>query len=617
MGSILPSGIQRLQQLQAQAGPQGQLRTAPSRGSSIAQAMQQLMTGAVNFHEGLKKHNLQLYQNAVQSIVDGTNPNPDYKKILEWGKKAGLPIKTEVTPEDAQAQMMTRYQNQAAPQNQAAGLQGGIPGMPGVNPQQLQAPGQPPMPPTAGPGPAPPSRLMRIFQGAQRYMGMNGGQQPVDVNSPAGQLLQNLAKARGAAGGLPAELQGQAQDTILSQELAKLTKNLGLQNAKNGLQLSGSIFQGALQGDPKSTEILHKFGQLQQTPIDTIERAIQLANPSMPLAEVQKQAGSFSMYLQNGGPVLKGKMIDLSKDMSKNFGNNPLKAMQFLQDPTDPTNQPALSAEDFDKLWSGVGKVQDAMTGVPSNVAGAYGMAVVHGKDDLANTLLDWMSKTYPRQNTTDANLRQQQISNDFTGIRGNLFIGQQRADTERLSGLLKGLDDSGALAEDVFKDHDKFTPQQYLDAARLSATKNNAVAGLLQKYGFSGAPQQTVREMGGLEKGANMFGPATPTLGGVAPPSNFTQGFTGQQPTGQQLLQTPQGMIYQQLLKNVDPNIRQQTINNTQMDPAYRQALNDWAVAQQQAAAAAQQSTTQQGPPPTDSGAGIGPSTFGSIANQ
>jgi hypothetical protein len=616
MGSILPSGIQRLQPIQVQAGPQRPAaQVVPSKGSEIAKAMQQLITGAANFHEGIKKHNLQLYQNAVQSIVDGTNPNPDYKKILEWGRKAGLPIKTEVTPEDVQAQKVTQYQNQAAPQQATAQMLqgGGIPGMPGVNPQQLQPPG----PPQAPPPQQPPSRLMRIFQGAQRYMGMNGGQQPVDVNSPAGQMLQNLAKARGVAGGLPAELQGQAQDTILSQELAKLTKNLGLQNAKNGLHLAGSIFQGALQGDPKSTELLYKFGQLQQTPVDTFERAIQLANPGMPMGEVQKQAGSLSLYLQTGGPTLKAKMLDLAKDLSPHFADNPMKAMQFLNDPTDPGNQPTMNAEEFDKFWNGVGKVQDAMTGVPTNLAAAYGASVMQGKQSTADQLLDFMSKNYPRQNTTDANLRQQQISNDFTGIRGNLFIGQQRADTERLSGLLKGLDDSGALAEDVFKDHKNFTPQQYLDAARLSATKNNAVAGLLQKYGFSGAPQQTVREMGGLEKGANMFGPATPTLGGVAPPSNFTQGFTGQQPTGQQLLQTPQGMVYQQLLKNVDPAIRQQTINNTQMDPAYRQALNDWAVAQQQQLLQQQQSTTQQGPPPTSSGAGVGPSTFGSVANQ
>lgn len=579
-------------------------RPGVSGTAQMMQAMGQLATGAANFHEGIKRHNLQKYQAAVQGIVDGTNPNPDYKQILEWGKKAGLPIKTDVTQDDIQAQKMTKYQQQVDAQKAAVAPFAGVPGALGAMSQPGGLPqGQPPSPPQTQ---APPGFMQRMLQGGQRFMGMNGGRPPVDINSPAGQFLQKLNAARQRQGGLPNDVNNQEDLKQLNVELQKATGKLGLQVNFNNMQMTGSIFQKMLQGDPAATQLLFKTGAIKDTPIDTYEAAIQAANPDMPLTDVRKTAGQTALYMSTGGPELKAKLFDLADKNKTAFGNNTMRSLAFLQDPTNPQNQPGLTAEDSKNLWDGMGKVLDAYTGVPLNLVSQMGTAQMRGDTDTSNKIQDFISKNYPRQNTTTTGLENRRLNQDYTNILGTLAIRGKEAETGRLGKLIDGAEALGAIPKEMIEHKDKYTPQQYIDAMRQAATENNAVADLLNQYGLPAAPKSQVREMGGAERGANIFGPATPTLGGVPAPQSFMQGQVGQMPTPTSPLTTPQGQQMQRMLSSMNPQDRVQAITNTHMDPTMQSALLDWTKEQEAQKPAPQALQDQIQQPPINGASGM-----------
>lgn len=433
-------------------------------------------------------------------------------------------------------------------------------------------------------------------------MGMNGGRPQANVNSPAGQFLQNLNAARQSQGGLPNDVNNQEDMKQLGVELQKATGKLGLQVNSNNMQMTGSIFQKMLQGDPAATQLLFKTGAIKDTPIDTYEAAIQAANPNMPLTDVRKTAGQTALYMSTGGPELKAKMFDMAQKMAPNFQNNPMRALSFMSDPTNAQNQPGFSAEDTQKFWEGAGKVLDAYTGVPLNIVGALGTAQVTGNTDTAAKLEDFISKNYPRQNTTTTGLERRRLDQDWGNIVGTLVVRGKEAETGRLGKLIDGAEAIGAIPKDMIEHKEKYTPQQFIDAMRTSAGNNNAMADLLKQNGLA-VPSQSVREMGGAERGANIFGPATPTLGPTTPQQ---PPMMGQQPTPQSLLTTPQGQQFQKMLGGMNPADRVQAITKTHMDPVMQSALLDWTKQQEAVAPAPQALQNQIQQPPVNGQGGI-----------
>lgn len=579
-GFIPPQQIQVGGPTGTNQGPNASMMQ-PNQAGQVALAAGQLLQGAANMKQAQQAHYKQKYDDAVQGIATGTLINPDYTEIMKWGQKAGLPMKADVTPADVAAHSKTAQDAAYAQQQQAqqaSQVESGLPGNPAM--AQMASMAQTNLPPGVSPPPsAAPGFMSRLGQGVNHMFGGNAGRPPVSMDSPMGQFLQSVSKAS-QGNGVVEQLARANEDANLQHHLTMATKKLGLQDTKNGMQLTGEIFQKMLQGDPNSTEILFKTGHIKDMPIDTLEGAISRAEPNSSLSEVRAKAGQIMLFMQTDGPKLRAQMGDLTKELLPHFDSNPAKVMAFLQDPTDPNNQPHMSVEESKQYSDSMKTILDNRIGVPVQLVGQYASAKLSGKNDLADSILKTIDLHYPAANAVEAadkktgrNLEAGRLQNDIVNTQGTLFLRGKEADTGRFAELRKGLEQLNALPKDMVENPKNYDEQQFLDAANLVSSNNNSVAKLLKDYGAS-APITQTRPTSGKLWGT---GKNPVSIQGTPPPDNWMAGMLGTKPTTPTTPDDERVQALKQQLLRIPKADRARVISTTAMPEAVRKALKDW----------------------------------------
>lgn len=545
----------------------------PNQVGQMAQAAGQLLQGAANMKQAQQAHYKQKYNDALQGIATGTLINPDYTEIMKWGKKAGIPMSTDVNPADVYAHQMTMYQ-QAQQQQQAQG-NSGAPDNPLSGMVNLPPPQAPPSPSPA------PGLLHRMGNKLNNFFGGDAGQPQPSMLSPMGKFLTALSGAAQGGGIIPS-LANANEEADLDHHLQMATKKLGLQDVENGTQLTGQIFQQMINGDPTATEILAKTGHIKDMPISSLEAAITRSHPDMSVSDVRKTAGDLMLSMQTNPVELRAKMMDLQKDLLPHFDNNPAKVQAFFQDPTNPANQPHMSVTEEKDFMDSMKGILDTKVGVPVTLVSQYAAAQLAGNKSLANQL----SKTidlYPSQSEvndknkkTELGQNQQRINNDWANIQGTLALRGMEAQTSQFESFRKALEDTGALPTDMLEHPQNYDKQQFIDAASLVASKNNAVSALMKKYGYGpGAPTQQTAPTSG------MFGLTTGktpvSIKGTPPPGNWMAGILGSRPITPTFSDDQRLQALKQQLLRIPKDQRASVIGTTAMPDSVRQQLLDW----------------------------------------
>lgn len=434
-------------QVPAQAGPQGGVvGPNPSTqfanpANNLAMGINQLVQGIVTGNQASKAHFKQKYDSALSDIANGLGSGYDMQEVLKWGKKAGLPLKADMTEHDLaaneQAAKITQFKaTMANAQNQQQQDMSQISGMPPMPPGQpgSGAPGVvPPSPQQA----APPGFLdkMRMAMG-MAPRNMNPGDVPhVSMQSPAGQMLTNLNNAAQSQGGAAGDIYRGNELKVVQANMAKTAAQLGMTKDQAQMPLFGEIAK-AIQGDMNSMTILRRFNMMKEVPVDEMADIYMRLNPSAGPFQANQNAAKLLLWQQGGGPQLQLKIGDLAKDMIPRFGGDAQAAMTYVQGlySGQPTGlKPTMTPEEFAKYAEGNSKMLERYPAAPPSLVQAYSLAKMDGNNKMSDTILDFLSSHYKSGGQISQSQFQQTLTKDYSQIASTHDVEQQRADSERL----------------------------------------------------------------------------------------------------------------------------------------------------------------------------------------
>lgn len=436
-------------------GPNASLAMKQQPGAQIAQAMQQMLTGYVSGKQAREQHYDQKYQQAVQDIVNGTNPNPDYHEIMKWAKLSGRPINMKVNPAEAQAQGAVQQSadqtKSAMMQDQSQAYQGG---------QPIQAPAGSP---AAGQG-MPPQGQAPAQQGMMSKL-LHGTNIP-DGTAMEGMLRGMQGVGQSAGGGVGAA--GRAKESsLLDQQMHNAAAKMGFSHDESMIPVYTQVLKKALGGDPQSMQMLDSLGIGKSNPLNDYKAMVQLANPQASPEEVNQQAGEMGLQMQMGLPQFRMKMYELAAapDRLAMFGNDFGKSFANLQDPVNgpaagmtPLQQSQLAEADSKQATkteayaSAHGKyyneLMDQYPDAPPSLLNIYANAKAAGQDETASAVSkfiggDVSSKQparYKTKNQWESTRFDQRMNFDYTSYNGNLGVRTKELDNQKLNTVLGAL---------------------------------------------------------------------------------------------------------------------------------------------------------------------------------
>lgn len=397
----------------------------PSAVGQIAEGLDKFMKSYFGSKTAVQEHYKQKFTDAVSGIREGLyNPQTvDYEEIMKWGKKAGLPLRTEApTPQETQYhEQQKAYDSAMASQNSlpanvmnAAAQPSPVPGMGqmGVNPgmQSLLMQGAPGV--QVGPPQAPPPQAQPGFLDKLKGMvGMSQAQRaPVSMQSPTGQYLQALAQASQA--GAPMNPTNVAQQGRISQMMANMEEKSGIPLKQAGMNTQRQLLQlgeQARMGDPQAIDMAVRSGIMKNVGIDEIASLFShTAPPGTPPEEIYGQAGKMALFGHFGLPMMT-KMQEWAKDLMPRFVGQPDPAaasrsyVQSMMNGTQPTAKPGRTMEEMKTYNDSLESVMKHYPTLPVAYANALNMATLVGDNEGRSKIMEAIGKL-PRDGTIKAN---------------------------------------------------------------------------------------------------------------------------------------------------------------------------------------------------------------------
>ncbi len=501
MGPTPPPLPQGPGQIQAQLGHQGgQPMAQPGTQGFQQSTAQQVSEGVNKFMQnyfatktGLQEHYKAKFTDAMQNIQSGLlNPsNADLEKIMKWGQKADLPLRTEApnahekwAAQQAAYEVQQGQQAQAAQNVAGAASQPMLPGIDSSGPQGMSGAMQSMLTGGGLPQQQAPQGAQPPVQGPSLMQRMGLSRPPVSMESPAAQQLQQYAQAAQSLAPMnPKNMMEKAQEGDLDHAFKVLSGNFRNTTGMDMMQMGADKekmllqqFKKATGGDSQATELMVRSGLFKEMSLDGMDALIRRTHPELDEGEARGLAGKITFMNQVGLPYAQHRAEAISK-LTPRFADNPLgmpagKAAQAYFDASmngqESPIQPGLTTEEFKQTTDGLESMAKMYPTASVSQLNALRMGLMSGDTGLTRKAQQSIMQT-PRDGTIA--FQQWQQTHNMEQGRINMDMGI-RQDSQSLDIARAAMSELGDQGKALQARIDKPSSDQDL-AAALREMKN------------------------------------------------------------------------------------------------------------------------------------------------